>query len=498
MKVQDNVSKETDEEEPSKSFSLWTHRPLQQGRLPLKVALQDVIAQEDDRVLIDSLMEYSEEDEEEGLIGTLFCGDWRDAVTGWSLARPNVKYAWVEKSSKDRKHRNAAAKKRKQEEQSSWKNKIEPGTYKYNPGCGTQYRPFDIPEKRQVHPSLQQHIDKVREHLEKTLMKQPSTEGLHDRKKLAPLPSIYTKHDGSGDAHASSLDEHNHKQYVVKMTPRGRRHSVEDDDLQYHSDVGADGESHFHRNGPGRQSDTKLLNLSKTQIRHKQYQNLQANDNSKAIDLVTALGQKLNEILMEDRLKSISGTTSLPVSKKIRKSSLFSVNNSYERFPTTEIASYNEQTLNPLTKVTPQQRQVHDDNEVVASQQEKTTSLSAGSHGTPYMYSSDMSREHSSNTNKDFIHIGISGQRVQSSKSERKQVSHHNSESPVISGKKSRSSVSNKYHKLPLTHGKMESSSSEKTGDDLHRGVMDREAAAAVAVALMPGVSGRKIEVPNV
>ncbi len=503
MGVQDNDGKkETDDEEPAKPklFTLWTHRPLR-GQLP-QPALKDVTAQEDDRTLVDSLLDQSSDDE--GLIGTLFCGDWRDAVTGWSLARPNVKYAWVEKSGKDRKHKNAAKKRKQEDEQQSWKNKIEPGTYKYNPNCRSHpTQPCDVlPAKRQVHPSLQQHIDKVREHLERTLMKQPSSEGLHESKRLAPLPSIETKskldasgdHTGNGLYRTRSFNDHNHGQYVVKMSQNGtRRHSIEGSDPQYSSDGGGDADSYFHRNGRGRQSDTKLFKLGKAQNKH-QYQDVQAKDNSKAVDLVTALGQKLNEILMEDRLKSLNAIRTVPVTRKIQKNSLFSsATSSYECFPSTEIAPFsNEQPLNPLTKVTPHQRQIHDDNEIAAITSSRQGNTSAGS----IVLASDVAPQQT--MNKDFIHIGISGQRVESSKSDKTSHNRNGASSPRSSGNKNRMSGSNnKFQKLPLTHSKLESSN-EKTGDDLHRGIMDRETAAAVAVSLMPGVSGRKIEVPNV
>ena len=373
---------------------------------------------------------------------------------------------------------------------------------RYNPDCGTQFRPDQV-EKRQVHPSLQHHIDKVREHLERTLMKQQVLgEIVQERKKLEPLPRIVPKQTsaevdkkGGGDSHnpylpvskplgsKSNSNDHKNGEYIVKMVPKGRRHSLEDDGIISNSEI-VDGDAHFHRNGAGQQSDTKLLlNGKKHHTWHRQYQNPQSNTNNKApVDLVTALGQKLNEILLEDKLKSLGGIASLP--RKIQKSSLFNSNSS-ERFPASELTpASGDQTLNPLMKVTPHQRQIHDDNEVVAitsSRVEKTgTANSTSSHVTS-LYG-DVLREDPSN--KDFINVGISGQNLQS-KSDKKQT-----------GKRNCGLGSNKLHKLPLTHSKTESS--EKTGDDMHHGMMDRESAAAVAIALMPGVRGRNIEVPNV
>ena len=129
MGVEDTNTENNDQPSKPEVANLWSHGPLQ-GELPLKVTLKDVVAQKADRLLIDALLDYSEEDEDKGLIGTLFCGDWRDAVTGWKLTRPNVKYAWSEKAIKERRHKNVNHTKKKQQEEQTWKNKIEPGTYR--------------------------------------------------------------------------------------------------------------------------------------------------------------------------------------------------------------------------------------------------------------------------------------------------------------------------------------------------------------------------------
>lgn len=508
---------------------LWTHREMPPDGLPDKVNLEDVISQdEDDRLLIDSLLETSEEglDDTSQLIGTLFCGDWRDAVTGWSLTQPNVKYAWLDKAPKkpeqDRKSRRDAAylakKKQLQKEKSqqeiddyeygrSWRTKVEPGTYRYNPDIRGVIKPEPMMlHKREVDPTLQHHIDKVREHLEKTLMKQTTGgDSLQDRllqiEQKEPLPGIEHKENEDEGGSKLTAKDHKHGQYVVTLAERASKQSQDD------MEIGGKGDASFQRNGYGRQSDTKLLTRNHHLLQYHKKQQDQTHD------LVTSLSQKLNEILMDDAIKTSRGIANLSLSRRVQKASIYnssSATNSYERFPTMSISPTpqqqqsdpsHQQNLKPLTKITPHQRHVHDNNEIIAiTSHEKVTvsktgtaQSSTGSLGVPFEMDG-MIMEVA--PNHDFIEIGISGHRVHSAKSTH---SGHNQQQL-----QQNLSSSGRLQKLPLTHAKTQhtrrlSASSQLAEkdegiDELHRGVIDREAASALASVLMPGVSGRKIE----
>ncbi|XP_071785672.1 uncharacterized protein [Asterias amurensis] len=454
-------------------------------------------SQDQERKWFDSLLDNSPQDD--NLESFLNCVSWGEAAIGWRLAIPNVTYiSRVPESNsrkdgekeKDGKSKNSLRLSPFDRDQ-SWKKCVEPGTYRYihkaAHGKPLKKSKFNKgPVKRPMDAHLQEHIRKVKEHLEKVLVQQATPRGHH-----RPLGEV----QNHGDYVTSLIRETktNRSQPVARYSPRPNKLEDQAQTLTNIPDVGLS--YTLKRSSPSHKSPQPHHPKTKTPD-----------------DLVTALGNKLNQLIQQDSFK-----TKIKTNKSTNNTDE-TLRSSYEKFPAYTIpdpAHVDSPTLKPLVRVTPGQRKIHDDNEIIGAVAQMNLQLrgiptppSPSNENHDFQYEKSrtqhdnspiISLEETDPLNKNFFSCGLMGKAV--SPSDIRIQTHLSS---ILNNTKNTVKVKKRGTLRPQkqgqsTHtGKGEHglSVTNRLGDPLHRGVMDRETAGAIASELLPGVSGHKIRFP--
>ncbi|XP_041455243.1 uncharacterized protein LOC121408010 [Lytechinus variegatus] len=474
--------------------------------------IKDVVPQEEERIWIDNLLAVSEEpDEGWDYIDQIICNDWNLAVRGWDDTVPYVKYAWGDAPVTSKKReaedhgggkRNRGRRHQQPPVDDSWKRCVEPRTYRYvyDPKglhhTTLKYYSGVTLERSVEDDGFSDHILKLREYLEKTLnhAKKETSQGIKEHAKLGQYVANKTstsrdrreKHSlekkvggklrGLGEGlYVMTDDSCPEDEEDARVTLKGVEGKGLDDSLRSKID----------------RQPTPILPIRKVEkVNHGQ------------IDHITNQRES-------PRLKLTHG---LNVGSGATSSYEKFPTNSYEKFPThsVHVTPHNilDLTLNPLKKVTPYQRQIHDDNEVLLHDRgerippSKPSSAKSEPDHTP---SYKVLLERSSAP-----HMGSRGDRTMLAEVNGKAMPMPPpvKEFPLAQELAAVSKLLRDQDQKNKHKGKQGKSkpiklgagyvneAGPKLGDPLHRGVMDRETAGAMAAELLPGVSGHKLNLP--
>ncbi|XP_071958485.1 uncharacterized protein [Antedon mediterranea] len=478
----------------------------------------------EERSVINTLLKFSEN--EEYFHQIINCQEWAEAVNGWKATVPNPKYITLSSTPQEEKSNKRQDKENKKERQNHrkglnhellWRNKIEPGTYRYNPRYNPDYawkfkghnttRMYTNIQKRATDPQLVEHIERVREHLEKTLMKKDSSQVTKDVNKGETLQFNKTNIQDF----ISQLSEHNQK--ISDHMPVRVSQSLTD--LK-----GLNDKSLVLQ-------QTKIQPLQDAQPCHLNSDKVAkagGDFNSKLeepqLPFVTVISKKQMDINRDgvgdnNKVVSVNPLTcdiqekKDNVVKRIKKTpERHSADNlptanlacrSFEKFPAYTIP---QQDLNPLKKLTPSMRRVSDNNEIImvhlngsrfdSSPSSAPPALSTAVERTPV--SKESSQQYFTTVdapNKNFIHSGISGKSV--SPGNLRKLKGTSSRLVTKDTKPSRKTPTTPHRLASL--GKP-SDYAANSLHSLHRGAFERDAATAIASEILPGISGRKVGVP--
>ncbi|XP_038070317.1 uncharacterized protein LOC119739437 [Patiria miniata] len=485
-------------------------KKLGQGGLS-KNLHENFISQNEEREWVDILLDCSPKDEK--LDTMVKCYSWEEVSTGWRPAVPNATYishVAEKKDAEKEKEKDSGKIKSSQklilfEKDLSWKQCVEPGTYRYvhrSAYAGVQKKKtFNKgPVKRPMDANLKEHIRKVKEHLEKVLVQQASPKN-HQR----PLGAVHNYGDYVSSLIREAKPNRLQPASEVMHSPRPINPS-EDQAQQSPTKVPDVGLTYTVKRGSPVQKSQKSSPLPHAPL-------LQPGDKTPN-DLVAALGSKLNDLIQQDNFKNRVKT------RHSRNKTQEKVRSSYEKF--TAPAQVESPTLKPLVKVTPGQRQIHDDNEFIGAvaKMNKQATYQFDDIRSVHRVSPTPSREHQSMrhqeskeathdhrferldpANKNFFTYGIAGKAVSPTDVEVRVknlagISRILSKNPVEVKKRGTLHPQDKGSNRPGGKGDPGFTITNRLGDPLHRGVVDRGVAGAIASELLPGVNGHKIYFP--
>ncbi|XP_022103435.1 uncharacterized protein LOC110986102 [Acanthaster planci] len=466
-------------------------------------------AQNEEREWVDALLDCSPQDET--LDAIVNCYSWDEVSTGWRPAVPNPTYVSrvAEKKDSEKEKEKDSAKNRNTQKliafQSdlSWKQCIEPGTYRYvyrSAYAGVpRKKTFNKgPVKRPMDANLKEHIRKVKEHLEKVLVQQASP-----RSQQRPLGAVHNH----GDYVTSLIREAkpNRTQPLPDVTYSPKPNHPNEDQTQ--TKVPNVGITYTVKRGSPIQKSQKSSPLPHPPPAHT--------ENKMPHDLVAALGSKLNDLIQQDSFKTRLKTTRHSKPKAQEK-----LRSSYEKF--TVPVQVESPNLKPLVKVTAGQRQIRDDNEIigaVAKMNKQATSEADENRPTHHLSQTlnrenlripeqevkEASQDHSfvklDPTNKNFFTSGIAGKavspmEVQVQMQSLAGISTMLGKNPVEVKKRGTLYPQKQGSSVPSGRGDAGFALSNHLGNPLHRGVVDRGVAGAIASELLPGINGHKIRFP--
>lgn len=476
------------------------------------VCVKDVVTQDDERTWMDNLLAVSEEpDEGWDYIDRIICNDWNLAVHGWDDTQPFVKYAWGDAPAAPKKREaedHGAGKRhrgRRHHQQpvvdDSWKRCVEPRTYRYvyDPKglhhTTLKYYSGATLERAVEEDGFSNHIMKLREYLEKTLnhAKKETSKGIKEHAKLG--------------------------QYVAKKTSVGRdRRDKRSSEKKVGGKLRGLGDGLYFMTDESSPEDEEDARVTFNTLKGVEGKGLDDSIRSK-------IERQPTPILPIRKVEKVSNgqndhiTNQRVLSPRLKLSHALNMGsgptNSYEKFPThsVQVTPHNilDLTLNPLKKVTPYQRQVHDDNEILFYDRiiEKIPSKPSSAKSEPdHSPSFKVLLERSSAP-----HMGSRGDRSMLAEVNGKAMPLPTSvkEFPLAQelanvskllrdqdqkNKNKGKQGKPKQFKLGAGYVNSVGETGAKLGDPLHRGVMDRETAGAMAAELLPGVSGHKLNLP--
>lgn len=470
-----------------------------------KVTVEDVVTQDKERDLVDNLLSCSAEPEEDyDYLNKIVCNDWTLAVHGWEDTRPYVKYAWGENPVPSKKRdledggsKRVKAQRRRQiaeDSEDSWRRCVEPRTYRYvyDPkGLHRTTLKFynGVALERAVdEDGFTDHILKLREYLEKTLThaKKETSNGIKERANL-----------GQYCANKKTCKTRKEKRVSRKL---GEGKLIElGEGLYLKADISSPEDEEDARltfkGIEGKRLDDGLTRLENERqatpilpVRHVEKQNFgQLSHHTKASESPT-LSQALHSLQLRT-----------------------SATSSYEKFPTQSVGPP-DLALSPLKKVTPHQRQIHDDNEVLSHDHilvskipaKPSSAKSEPDHSPSYKVLLERSSAPHLGSRNDRSAIGELNGTAMNMPPPMRQfplVQELAAVSKLLKDQDQKNKNKGKRAKpkpFKLGAGYLNSGgdAKEKLGDPLHRGVMDRETAGAMAAELLPGVSGHKLNLP--
>ncbi|XP_033110025.1 uncharacterized protein LOC117111232 [Anneissia japonica] len=506
---------------------------------PLPSAQEDNTQEDDseERDVINKLLQCSEIEDQ--LLQIIHCQEWTEAVNGWKPTIPNPTYAThtctPQQEVNANKRHDRESKKEKQThkkslyQESLWRSKIEPGTYRYNPNHtwqfqGSNSKHYTNIKKRPTDPQLIEHIERVREHLEKTLIKKdselPVYEGTKASQNQFTTNSIHN--------FISHLSEHNKKNF--EKTPLRLSQSLTDlkncnlvDKPSLSQSPQKVNQKLLRETEPWPPSSYNVVNaggdspqietpqlpfvtvVSKKPNSHSYIITTEGDREQHEVSLLAE--NPSNGICHDDknnnvrRLKNLERHSS---AGKLQSSKLAS--RSFEKFPA-QTLFHQDQHLNPLTKLTPSLRKVSDDNEVImvhlngsrCDASPSSAPASVTTHGRNRTPVEKDSLQHYylkvDAPNKNFIRTGISGKSV-SPANQRKLNGKSSKLAPKATSIKqqAKKTFGPTNHRLASLGRPTEYATNPL--DTLHRGAFERDTATAIASEILPGISGRKVGVP--
>lgn len=456
-------------------------------------------------------------DVEDDVVSTIYCNDWKEAVVGWRQAAPCVKYAWSEqkKHSVDgqgeaKKSKGIIKPPKHPIKEINWRCTIEPGTYRYSPGGFHRKIVDPVPSQQAVNSDERKlliHLERVRDHFEKTL-------------KCANKPMTFPSwKEGKNEVTSNSRQRSSSLDTVEPNTicddahskRRRSRHKLTDEDPT--PEESEEISSEF----PVEQQESRSHNMQEYQV-HK----VQINDpfNGSSDDQVHQRPHRLRLSHFKDGHKlhqqgnKLTGWESSSSSALLNESSL-------------------RLGLNPLQKVTPQQRKLRDDHEVgelgpswsfvhsathssQVATSHSTFEPSKGTSKDKQMYAirppaeryeqlcfrldtdSVSDGNHSNlDTSSLYSHKEFSLAKELQSVQEILQAQRYLSQQAKAKPDRKR----RKPHRLRAlppssVRGVGDVSNSGDAGEPLHRGIIDRKTASDLATELLPGINGQGLALP--
>ena len=497
MSTTQNAAMATDEQPPTVDEAARLRNTKEKD----EVTVEDVMTQDGERLWVDTLLSCSEVEEEPGdYIPKIVCNDWKQAVCGWENTLPNVKYAWGEHSTSTKKResdishskRTKAHRRQQTEEEDTWRRCVEPRSFRY------VYDPKGLHhttlkfyngltlERAVEEEGFSEHIMKLREFLEKTLThaKKETSNGIKEHAKL-----------GQYYANKSSPRRHKMGKHASGKKAKGKLRGI--------------GDGLFVQNDVSEPEDEEDARVTFAGIEGKRLvDGLEHFKNERQATPILPMRKvdKFNYGQLNQRTTSAESPM-LKLSHGLR--SEHSPLSSYEKFPTQTVVPQ-ELSLNPLKKVTPHQRQIHDDNEILSHahiSEKPSSAKSEPDHALSYKVVLERSSapHNVSRTDRSSL-VEVSGKAVAVpppmkqfplaqelaavSKLLREQDQKNKNK-----GKRAKQMPQKLGGGYMSNYGEM--GGSAKLGDPLHRGVMDRETAGAMASELLPGVSGHKLHLPT-
>ncbi|XP_071482657.1 uncharacterized protein [Diadema antillarum] len=466
------------------------------------VTVDDVIAQENERSWMDTLLSCSgEANEETDYISMIVCNDWKEAAHGWQDTQPFVKYAWGEDPSPSKKRESDDAlskrikvqRRQKASEEDSWRRCVEPRTYRYvyDPkGLHHSTLKFysGIALERSREEGFTDHILKLREYLEKTLnqAKKQTSNGIKEHAKLGQF--------------FANQNSRTAKKNLPSKRVLGKLHGL--------------GDGLYVRTEVSSPEDEEDRRLTVGMIKGKKYEGGAAKLTGERQATPILPVRKVDKLNVGQLNKRTSSRESHTLKLSHGANTSHSPVNSYEKFPAQSVAppSVQDSSLSPLKKITPHQRQIHDDNEALSHDQETfilshyvDKPLSAKSepdHTPSYKVLLERSSAPHMGGRADgsmFAESSMGYGRHMATK-EFPLAQELASVSKLLREQEQKNKSKGKRARpVKLGGGYMNSSGDPgvpKLGEPLHRGVIDRETAGAMASELLPGVSGHKLGLP--
>ncbi|KAJ8041803.1 hypothetical protein HOLleu_12711 [Holothuria leucospilota] len=458
-----------------------------------------------------TLIECSEV--EDDVVSTIICNDWREAVVGWRPTVPCVKYAWHEPKKHhsdghgdNRKNKTNGKPQKHPPKEINWRCTVEPGTYRYSPG-GFHRKILEVKPQLETHVSeerkLLMHLERVRDHFERTL-------------KCANKPIKFSNCKEKSETGESTSPRRSFSEGAVKGASsvkadsrRKSRHEQEESNVN--EKVSTEGVRNIHNY----ESEKSSHNLQRYQVHKVEINNPfsdlksdQTSQISGRLKLTHAREAPMEERLMLDNLNSWG----------ILNSSLLHETD----------LPFN---LNPLKKVTPQQRLIRDDNEAAimhtssrSGDESDGQSIHATLLGEDYSPFRVVSMEKEKHTTEKShyeqlcFHLDPDSEGNQSNMDTLSQFSQKEfslakelqSVQEILQTqkllnqqlKKTPNRKRYKPHKLraipphSLKGAGDIPDDSRSLGEPLHRGIMDRKTAADLATELLPGVNGQRLNPP--
>lgn len=444
-------------------------------------------------------------DLEDDVVSTIYCNDWKEAVVGWRSAAPCVRYAWsqakkhtIDGTGESKKNRGNVKTQKPHGKEVNWRCTVEPGTYRYSPGgfhrkivepCPSDH--FTNSDERK----LLIHLERVRDHFEKTLKAANKPAKLSSWKEKKSESRAPQKSASEGRVKESSAVGDAHS------TRRRSKHDISEGDLTQTKSAELVAESSNH------QQESRSHNLQEYQVHKVEINDPFSSEGLHRLRLTHLLEDHNN---VRQRPTAMTGWGSSNSSMLLHQAGLLN-------------------DLNPLKKVTPQQRRIRDDHEFAEHRYSRGsnefTEISArlptsNSNSEPaegrykekpkytvlpterfeqlcFRLDTDPDGNQSNmDTSSQYSQKDFSLAKELQSVQEILQASKYLSQQ--LNKKTDRKN--HKTHRLRTLPTGMRGGGdlphTEDLGEPLHRGIIDRKTASDLATELLPGVSGQGLNVP--